>query len=538
MTGHQLDRLKKADKSQDKVSQPLKTIKSSSSLQHQMLSAFERPGSAGPIVAYTCLCLVSFVIVCAHGFIPKVVWSNFDIFSMDHYIKPGASAVKRRTPLGFAFSVAYIPIAAAVVIGLFVSNRPSETRTLQTFHQLTAKVGQLSLRVTLPLETTDPDNFGSCPNVTMAAVTGLVCKQQWVFDKTTCAFTGNNCTIGLKATFIVSVPWNQRWVKWDVTTETAKPNEVQTLSGNVVCATSEKLIRDTTTIDVQAVPSYYTDTTSNTSGVTRSGYEIYPLPHKPPTTGLVAEVSTEDWDLEITLRRSALVNVVSISLPLTQFQMLSLCLTTVLSFLGIWRQGFIGTELWMWLLQPLSRRCKCKKKRARTAARGQTGGGADVGVPNPMFRKRSTAESTAPSFESDWHSSTHSAIPGGERGSFEGKNDEDDRDSGVELQTVAHDRTASITLDVEHPTLDAMAVTLQEQKTQLKEQRVLAEEQQTQLEEQWALAGQQQTQLEEQRALAEEQRALAGRQQTQLEEQRVHLEHLQAQLDWVLKKVE
>ena len=91
-------------------------------------------------------------------------------------------------------------------------------------------------------------------------------------------------------------------------------------------------------------PSYYNDTAITARGLTTTGYEIYPLPYTPPTTGPVAASTTKDWKLKITLMRATLVNVVSISLPLTHFQLLSLCLTTVLSFLGIWRLLFTTTE--------------------------------------------------------------------------------------------------------------------------------------------------------------------------------------------------
>jgi hypothetical protein len=49
------------------------------------------------------------------------------------------------------------------------------------------------------------------------------------------------------------------------------------------------------------------------------------------------ESMSDDWKLMIALQRSPLVYMVKISQPLSPFQMLSLSLTTVLSFLGIWR---------------------------------------------------------------------------------------------------------------------------------------------------------------------------------------------------------
>ena len=401
ITVEQSRMLDDADASQTKVTQSTSTA-TVRSTGRQMLLDFGMPGSAAPTIAYAALGVVSFLLICLHGFVPKALYSlpMVDIFSMNHSAKEGTSIVKRKSPLGFAFTLAYVPIAAIIMVGLGVSNRPDETRSLQTFHDMPATVGYVALRVTLPLESSGGlEEVVSCPNVTMAtAVTGLNCKppQQVGFDKRTCTFTGTDCTFGLDTVFTVSVPWNQRWVKWEVTTESAKPGDRQTLSGAVVSASPEKVLRGTTRVDIQAMASYYNNNVSDARGVTTTGYEIYPLPYNRPTTGLINATSatTDNWTLEIKLRRAELVNMVRTSRPLSQFQYLSLSLTTVLSFLGVWRQVFRFTEK---IIEKASRkwrkcRSKCKAKRVGKKANGQKKKGGSGGSGAELEAKSGDAD--------------------------------------------------------------------------------------------------------------------------------------------------
>ena len=196
-------------------------------LQQQMnrINEFEAPGSVAPMIVYALLGFIAFSTICLHRFIPQKLWSRFDIFSMEHSTKEGNSVVKRRTQLGFAFTVAFLPVAAMVIVGLSVSNRPNETPSLQASNWMPATAGLVSVTITLPLEShmpvaavqqsTSSDAVGVCPNVTMVngGATGLTCDQEMVFDQATCTFTGVGCRLGLSTTFTFSVPWNQRWVQ-------------------------------------------------------------------------------------------------------------------------------------------------------------------------------------------------------------------------------------------------------------------------------------------------------------------------------------
>jgi len=202
----------------------------------------------------------------------------------------------------------------------------------------------------------------------------------------TCAVTSNKCTFGLDTVFKFPIPWNQRWVEWKVTTETASVGQGKTISGQVVCAAPDRLISgtidDPIAINIQAMASYRNDTTAIASGKTTAGYDLYPLPHAAPTTRPTNEATlangakmTDDWTLKITLRRSPLVHMVNISRPLSPFQLLALCLSTVLSFLGIWRGFFKLTENVSWQATNLR-----NKRQARNAARGVAGNGSSDGA--------------------------------------------------------------------------------------------------------------------------------------------------------------
>jgi hypothetical protein len=456
-----------ADASQTEVKQASGRIDTSPSspfdthddkgLQQILLGEFNAPGSAGPVIAYIVLGLISLAAVCLHGFAPPQLWKHIDIFSMEHHTKEGDSVVKRRTRLGFAFTIAYLPVTAMLIIGLNVSNRPEETASLQAFNSLPASTKHLIVQLALPLE---PHVVDACRNVNMTTdITG--CNQTAMFDPATCTFIGSGCELGLNTVFKFTIPWNQRWVEWNVTTETASLGQGKTISGQVVSADRDRLIKDIN-IDIQAMASYRNDTTSSASNTTTTGYDIYPLPYKAPNTRVLTTFTTvttvggckckvawkyggvtyagtcsmedsskpwcyiadganpctgtpagpigggddgqtwdfcpasaasgttgpatsawsnkqtrlidgsttsitDDWSLEITLRRSPLVHMVNVSRPLAPFSLLSLCLTTVISFLGVWRIVFGAMEYYF------------SMKKARRRRRGD-GGGTKGGI--------------------------------------------------------------------------------------------------------------------------------------------------------------
>ena len=360
-------------------------VKNQPSVGQQPQSAmpeFEARGSVGPMVVYGSLAVISFIIICLHGFVSPKLWSNIDVFAMQHYTKEGESPVKRRTALGFSFTVAFIPIAGMVITGLSVSNRPIETPSLQAANSLPASTAHLSVHLMLPLES----HVDVCRDVIIMDTDAAGCNQTSSTPHTnlkTCTFTGVNCTLGLNTVFRFTVPWNQRWVKWNVTAETASAGEGKTISGEVVCDTPNGRIKGTNNIDIQAMASYRNDTTSKNSGDATTGYDLYPLPHAPPnmrfldneTTLVAADASsvTDDWYLEITLRRSPLIHMVYISRPLSPFQLMSLCLTTVLSFLGIWRGFFKFTEYYLWLVATMRTRKNARRRKRRARGEGDAG---------------------------------------------------------------------------------------------------------------------------------------------------------------------
>jgi hypothetical protein len=362
-----------ADKMQDTTNEILQQPQSS-------VTDFEAPGSTGSMIVYAILALISFIILCLHRVAPKILWSHVDVFSSDHYTKEGESTVKRRTPLGFSFTVAFLPVAIIILIGLSVSNRPVETPSLQatsplipnTNKRMEASTGHLSVNLTLPLQLKSQQYVDACRGVTMTPnATGCSAKAVFV-PPATCAVTGTNCTLGLITVFRFDIPWNQRWVEWEVTTETANVGHWKTISGQVVCAAPERML-DVAKVDIQAMASYRNDTTSIAIGAETNGYDLYSLPHILPRTRGIA--ATDDWTLEITLRRSPLVHMVNISRPLSLFPLLALCLSTVLSFLGVWRGFFKSTEYGSW--QAMNLRNMWQAKRAKTNARGVTGSGGD-----------------------------------------------------------------------------------------------------------------------------------------------------------------
>jgi hypothetical protein len=318
--------------------------------------------------------LVSFIIICLHRFIPKKLWTRVDIFSMEHSTKEGESVVKRRTQLGSAFTVAFLPVTIMVLVGLAVSNSPNELSSLQASNSQPAIVGHLTVNLSFPLAAS---SHTTCKG--MPTHTGLTCGKI-SFDQKTCMLMGTSCSIGLDAVITFSVPWNQRWVGWSVATETTQKGQMKAVSGHVACATPSLVMRGETRVVVQAMASYRNDTTLGPSGIT-TGYELYPLPLDPPVTGRSNETdfdawsgksTIDDWTLALALQRAPLVQMAKISPSLSPFQLLSLSLTTVGSFLGIWRIGFGTTE------KVLARaEKKAKRGSGKESVGERKGGGAD-----------------------------------------------------------------------------------------------------------------------------------------------------------------
>ena len=351
---------------------------------HLLLTMFIHPNftTTGPIATVILLGLLSFIIICLHRFIPKKLWTRVDIFSMEHSTKEGESVVKRRTQLGSAFTVAFLPVAIMVIIGLAVSNSPDELSSLQASNPQPAIVGHVIANLSFPLAlNSNTKTINKCEGMpTPRFSAGLTCEQT-AFDRTTCMLTGTTCSIGLDAVITFSVPWNQRWVGWSVATETTQKGQMKAVSGHVACATPSLVMRGETRIAVQALASYRNDTTLGARGTVTTGYELYPLPLNRPVTGRSNETdfdarsgksTTDDWTLALALQRAPLVQMAKISPSLSPFQLLSLSLTTVGSFLGIWRIGFGTTE------KVLARaEKKAKRGSGKESAGERKGGSAD-----------------------------------------------------------------------------------------------------------------------------------------------------------------
>ena len=297
---------------------------------------------------------------------------------MEHSTKEGESVVKRRTQLGSAFTVAFLPVTIMVLIGLAVSNSPDELSSLQASNSQPAIVGHLTVNLSFPLAAKfHTTTINKCKG--MPTHTGLTCGKI-SFDQKTCMLMGTSCSIGLDAVITFSVPWNQRWVGWSVATETTQKGQMKAVFGHVACATPSLVMRGETRVVVQAMASYRNDTTLGASGIT-TGYELYPLPLDPPVTGRSNETdfdagsgksTIDDWTLALALQRAPLVQMAKISPSLSPFQLLSLSLTTVGSFLGIWRFGFGTTEK---VLARAER--KAKRGSGKESVGERKGGGAD-----------------------------------------------------------------------------------------------------------------------------------------------------------------
>ena len=160
-----------------------------------------------------------------------------------------------------------------------------------------------------------------------------------------------------------AVHYNHRFVQWEFAVETAFNGRVKAIAGKVVSAEAETVLHGITNVDLQAMASFRNDTASKASGIVTAGFELYPLPYVPPTTmkvnGLNQGDATKDWILQFTIKRSPLVYVTVVSRPLSLMQLFSFILTTVLSFLGIWRLVFGKLEAFLQ-----------KKKREKMKRRG------------------------------------------------------------------------------------------------------------------------------------------------------------------------
>ena len=229
--------------------------------------------TAGAIVAYVLLGLASFAIVCLHKLVPAKVWGTIDLFSADHVTRNGDPIVKRRTQLGSAFTFAFLPIVAILVIGLLVSNSAKETSSLQVASALEAKTGRLTAKLWLPQFSSE----SKCPDVTIALpvqgqTPGTSSSSGGAKDRSECSYTWVDCELGAVTVISFSIPFNQRWAKFAVAAQTAQLDEMREIGGQVVCADPGRILRGTTIVDIQAMPSFRNDTRQTASGDTMTGY--------------------------------------------------------------------------------------------------------------------------------------------------------------------------------------------------------------------------------------------------------------------------
>jgi hypothetical protein len=324
-------------------------------------------GLIGPLI------IVAAVILLLHGFIPEKVWSNVDITSQFHKVPQGGSPVKKNTQLGSAFTLAVIFLAPAIGIAMYATNEVQESTALVPPKRDLFST-KLRISITLPLGDPhgDPSEAycGKEASISLApqSLQGIECAQLLPTGSTRCEVVYQNCTFtkpSAKLTF--TVPWNERYVKWNVSVDSPFEATEHSVSGDVTSGSAFHVINPESEVVVAmlAQMSLLNDTTN--AKVTK-GFELTTLACTPPRAYdandgyLTSNAMT--WNLTIEMRVSQSVferRRYRKQDPLTLGMGI---FTAIFSMIGIWKTIFSHVEGPVSTVRDCcTRACKMRKER-------------------------------------------------------------------------------------------------------------------------------------------------------------------------------
>ena len=312
-------------------------------------NALLAPVVLGPVAA---LVTAAVVILMLHSFIPEWLWSNVDFTAQFHKVPQGGASVRANTPLGCAFTLAFVFLASALVILMHALNRPTEVNAL-----VPPRGGTLTtnLRILLGLPAGNPfpnDTALDCAGIAYFndSFQGMTCEDASMSLGSTCTIVLTGCRfVTPSAQLTFSVPWSERFVSWSVSVDsTAEATEHQ-VSGVVTSGDAASLVspKKGVVVAIQAQPAFLNDTTD--AELDRHGFLLNQLPCVPPLAVNTTEgwnVMGPDlaWNLTLELRLSPTLYETVRSMKQGPLELAASIFTTVLAVMGVWRAFFSHVE--------------------------------------------------------------------------------------------------------------------------------------------------------------------------------------------------
>jgi hypothetical protein len=340
-------------------------------------SGHTRPGFISSAVEYGvggALTFVALLTIFFHPLVPTWLYTRLDIMALNHPTREGEATIKRRTRLGFSFTLAFLPLAGIIVLRLQQSNSIVTVQSLNPTMPIVPITRKIAVQLRFPLMRDTTNNSRSVCSLGGGRTEdvksqGFACATGPSLDPATCSFVGLECTLATEASVVFSMAWSTRWVEWEVASDTGDgeptASVVRYVKGSVIPGDGE-ILQNKTTVALQSMAALHNDTTKPEDRRYSTGFHVFPLPYVPPTILRVndsvnfgSNIATDDWELALILHRSPLVFTTQLSVKQSPFQLAASILATFVSILATWRLVFKTTER-------LLTKCKCGDKAMRT----------------------------------------------------------------------------------------------------------------------------------------------------------------------------
>jgi hypothetical protein len=298
------------------------------------------------------LVTVAVIILLLHSFIPQLLWEHVDFTSLLHKVPPGSAPIRENTPLGSAFTLAFVFLAPALAIMMSAMNEKVEANALVPLMSENATM-TLGISLFLPLWTPLGNDTGYCAEITYVkgSFQGMTCDNaggSFSLNRA-CIIVLNRCRlVDPSAQVVFSVPWTERFVSWSVSVDSTDEAKEHKLSGVVTSGDASSLISPKgVVVAMQVQPAFLNDTTN--ANFNRHGSLLSHLPCEPP----VAINMTEGWDLwgpdmkwnlTFEIRASQTLYVTVRSMKQSPWELVTGIFTTVMGVMGVWRAFFSHVE--------------------------------------------------------------------------------------------------------------------------------------------------------------------------------------------------
>ena len=354
--------------------------------------------------AGSALAALALLIIMFHWLIPTSLYTRLDMFSMNHRIKEGESPVKQRTPLGSAFTLAFVPIVLVTALALMRANRNVITTGLSLpLEAVPARAALFRIGVSSPFAF---GNFaaGSCTGIRMESADGIACDSPatLMWDSKACSFEGRGCQLGQEVVISFKIPRNYQAAAFsaastfavvpsDGTAPSDQPavdsEKLVVLRGAVASLSASEVLAGNTTVRLQSLATYVQDNATSTAGGhqhaensnIRSGYQLSQTSSQvdvlkvgsiPFSSSSLVVGTSAWWRLKIQIERLPTALVTVITRGQNDFQLLAAILAVASSLFGIWRFTFKGVEVIVTHLQRKNKRycrrrcCRCRVGKA------------------------------------------------------------------------------------------------------------------------------------------------------------------------------